>query len=55
MAGLALGARLFLPETRVCGMMVDTDPFDVITPRLMKEAAALLEADIEVDDPRFSC
>ena len=35
MAGLALGARLFLPETRVCGMMVDTDPFDVITPRLM--------------------
>ena len=40
MAGLALGARLFLPETRVCGMMVDTDPFDVITPRLMKEACS---------------
>ena len=53
MAGLALGARLFLPETRVCGMMVDTDPFDVITPRLMKEAAALLEADIEVDDRNY--
>ena len=53
MAGLALGARLFLPETRVCSMMVDTDPFDVITPRLMKEAAALLEADIEVDDRNY--
>ena len=53
MAGLALGARLFLPETRVCGMMVDTDPFDVITPKLMKEAAALLEADIEIDDRNY--
>ena len=28
MAGLALGARLFLPGTKVHGMMVDTDPFD---------------------------
>ena len=53
MAGLALGARLFLPATKVCGMMVDTDPFDVITPRLMKEAAALLEADIEIDDRNY--
>ncbi|MBQ9196480.1 MAG: D-cysteine desulfhydrase family protein [Clostridia bacterium] len=42
MAGLALGAKLFLPGTRVHGMMVDTDPFDRITPALMREAAELL-------------
>ena len=48
MAGLALGAKLFLPGTKVHGMMVDTDPFDEITPRLMREAADLLEADVEI-------
>ncbi|MBR5109101.1 MAG: D-cysteine desulfhydrase family protein [Clostridia bacterium] len=48
MAGLALGARLFLPGTKVHGMMVDTDPFDQITPALMREAASLLEADIGI-------
>ena len=53
MAGLALGAKLFLPGTRVHGMMVDTDPFDVITPALMREAAALLEADVEITDDDF--
>ncbi len=53
MAGLALGAKLFLPGTRVHGMMVDTDPFDVITPALMREAAALLEADVEITDADF--
>ena len=53
MAGLALGAKLFLPGTRVHGMMVDTDPFDEITPRLMREAAALLEAGVTIDDGDF--
>ena len=48
MAGLALGAKLFLPQTRVHGMLVDTDPFDEITPRLMRETEALLEADVEI-------
>lgn len=48
MAGLALGAKLYLPGTRVHGMMVDTDPFDQITPRLMREAAALLGETIEI-------
>ena len=43
MAGLALGAKLFLPGTTVHGMMVDTDPFDEITPALMRETAELLE------------
>ena len=54
MAGLALGAKLFLPGTRVYGMMVETDPFDVITLRLMREAAELLEADIAVSGEDFT-
>ena len=53
MAGLALGAKLFLPGTRVHGMLVDDDPFDEITPRLMREAAALLEADVEIGGGDF--
>ncbi|MCR5577093.1 MAG: D-cysteine desulfhydrase family protein [Oscillospiraceae bacterium] len=48
MAGLALGAKLFLPGTKVHGMMVDTDPFDRITPELMRESAALLEVPLEI-------
>ena len=48
MAGLALGAKLYLPGTRVTGMMVDSDPFEEITVRLMREAAALLDADVQV-------
>ena len=53
MAGLALGAKLFLPGARVHGMLVDDDPFDEITPRLMREAAALLEADVDVGSGDF--
>ena len=48
MAGLALGAKLFLPGTTVHGMMVDTDPFDQITPALMREATGLLEISPEI-------
>lgn len=47
-AGVALGAKLFLPGTRTVGMMVDDDPFDVITLGIMKECARLLETDIAV-------
>ena len=54
MAGLALGAKLFLPGMKVHGMMVDTDPFEEITLRLMKEAAALLEADLEISASDFA-
>ena len=53
MAGLALGAKLFLPGTEVHGMMVDTDPFEQITPALMREAAALLEADVTIRPEDF--
>ena len=54
MAGLALGAKLFLPGTKVYGMMVDTDPFDRITLELMREAAGLLEADLEITPEDFT-
>ena len=53
MAGLALGAKLFMPGTKVHGMMVDRDAFDVITPTLMKEAAALLEAELSIGEEDF--
>ena len=48
MAGLALGAKLFLPGTKVYGMMVDSGPFDEITPSLMREASALLDVETEI-------
>ena len=54
MAGLALGAKLFLPGTRVWGMMVDTDPFETITPALMREAAALLGAELTIGPEDFT-
>ena len=54
MAGLALGAKLFLPGTRVWGMMVDTDPFETITPALMREAAALLGAKLTIGPEDFT-
>ena len=53
MAGLALGAKLYLHGTRVTGMMVDSDPFEEITVRLMREAAALLGADVQVSAEDF--
>jgi len=49
-AGTALGARLFLPGARVTGVEVDTDPFEIIVPGLMRGAAALLELNLEIKD-----
>ena len=54
MAGLALGAKLFLPGTRVHGMMVDREPFDRIMPQLIREAAALLEADGDIGADNYT-
>ena len=53
MAGITLGAKLFLPGARVHGMMVDTDPFDVITQQLMEGAAQLLETDERVTPDEY--
>ncbi len=49
-AGMALGVMLYMPKTTVTGVMVDTDPFDVITPGIMRGAAKLLGADVEIRD-----
>ena len=46
-AGVALGAKLYMPGTKTMGMMVDDDPFDVITSGIMQEAAKLLELDMD--------
>jgi len=54
MAGLALGAKLHMPNARVTGMMVDDDPFEEITIDLMRGAAALLGADVSVDAQDFA-
>ncbi|MBQ5769817.1 MAG: D-cysteine desulfhydrase family protein [Clostridia bacterium] len=53
MAGLALGAKLFMPACRVTGMMVDTDPFEEITVKLMREAAEILNADVQITKDDF--
>ena len=42
-AGVALGTLFHSPGTRVTAVAVDSDPFEEITRRLMKEALALLE------------
>ena len=53
LAGLALGARLFLPGTEVHGMMVDTDPFETVVPALMRGAASLLGAETGISGEEF--
>ena len=50
-AGTVLGAKLYMPDTHVMCSMVDDDPFDVIIPELMKEAADLLGTDVELPVP----
>ena len=44
-AGMALGAALYLSETQVYGMMVDSEPFEQITPGIMQGTAGLLKID----------
>ncbi|MBR0442666.1 MAG: D-cysteine desulfhydrase family protein [Firmicutes bacterium] len=53
MAGMALGAKLFMPEAKVHGMMVDATDFVPVTLSLMREAAALLEAGVEITEKDF--
>lgn len=49
-AGTVLGAKLYLPETKVMCSMVDNDRFDVIVPKLMKEVTELLEIDVDIPE-----
>ena len=41
-AGLLVGAKCFLPDAKVTGMGVDTDPFETIVPELAAGTAKLL-------------
>ena len=50
-AGSILGAKLYLPDTKVMCSMVDDDPFDVIVPNLMKDVAELLGIDVDIPVP----
>ncbi len=49
-AGIALGAKLYMPHVRVIAMKVDTDPFEQITPEIARESAKLLDLDIDIKD-----
>lgn len=49
-AGVALGTKLYSPGTKALGIAVDDDPFQEIVPRLMREALALLESDLPVEE-----
>ena len=52
-AGSVLGAKLYLPGTRVLCAMVDSDPFDVIVPDLMRQAAELLDVQVDIPVPEL--
>ncbi|MEG2037691.1 MAG: pyridoxal-phosphate dependent enzyme, partial [Ruthenibacterium sp.] len=52
-AGLLLGAKLFLPQTKTLGIGVDDDDFDHIVPTLAHEAAALLERSLDIAPQDF--
>ena len=49
-AGLTLGQKLYMPEAEVIGAKVDTDPFEKITPEIIRESLRLLESDMEIRD-----
>ena len=50
-AGTVLGAKMYLPDTHVMCSMVDKDPFDKIVPELMRDAAKLLDIEVEIPVP----
>lgn len=52
-AGLVLGAKLFMPGTAVLGVGVADSGFADIVPPLANEAAALLDADVQVTAEDF--
>ena len=49
-AGVAMGARLWLPGTKVTGMMVDDSDFQRIVPNLMRGVAEFLEYEEPIAD-----
>lgn len=51
-AGLALGHMLYDPDAAVIGCKVDSDPFEQITPEIMREACELLELDMDIREDK---
>lgn len=49
-AGVAVGARLYMPQTRVTAMKVDSSPFEQITPEIARGTIKLLGLDMELKD-----
>ncbi len=49
-AGSTLGARIFMPDTRVISVAVDTDPFEKIVGGIMEETGELLGADVDIPE-----
>lgn len=49
-AGTALGAKLYMPGTKVISPMVDEDDFDTIVHRLMEQVIDELELDIDIPE-----
>ena len=52
-AGIALGAALYMPGTRILCPAVDSDPFEKLVPGLAGEAAALLGETVTLPDMEF--
>jgi len=52
-AGTVLGAKLYMPGTKVVCAMVDDDAFDEIVPDIMEKSAELLKLGIELPEPEF--
>lgn len=48
-AGLTLGAKLFMPDTRSVGIGICDDPFETITYDLIRETREFLDSDISIN------
>lgn len=47
-AGTYVGAKLFMPEAKVVGMVVSDESFDEITPKIANGSLKLLESDLRI-------
>jgi len=53
-AGIALGAKLFMEDTIVTGMMVDDSPFESITPEIARGTMKILDIDMNLNDDELN-
>lgn len=52
-AGTALGARFYMPKSRVVCAMVDSDPFERIVPYIMHQSLMILGISTDFSPPEF--